>query len=235
MAQSREPAQRPSLNPIARIRARIALLRWHFQGAHDMERFARERLWRFDVPIERSRHQRILDCVAALLGNGGWGSALEVGCFEGDFTQALAARCSRVVACDVAPTACTRAAVRFQSIDSVEIRQADIVNHLFRERFDVVFAMDVLEAIHGRRKIAVALDNLITAMHTGGLFVVSSCNPPHGVQREWWARALAEGADNIVSLIDKDLRLAAIHREKFPPAPIPGYLDHLIVVYRRIA
>jgi cyclopropane fatty-acyl-phospholipid synthase-like methyltransferase len=91
--------------------------------------------WNFAAsPYER---QRYLATLAALL-RPRYRHAFEPGCSVGELTLQLAARCDRVCATDIAPTAVARARARCAHLGHVEVQCADITAGLPQGAFDLI-------------------------------------------------------------------------------------------------
>lgn len=216
----------------------LSLLRDLREGPEAMtKRSLESREWDFASPASRDRNRRVLDVVGARIAPGEWGDALEVGCADGIFTAELARRCRSVAAFDVSDFARARAEERCAGFAHVEIGRLDLVRDPIPGHYDLVFAMDVLDLVHGRRRLAAVLDRLLGSVRVGGLLLLTACRVPETVRRAWWSRWLPEGADNIMDFAAGRAGLHQLHRE-FHPAEagsIPGYLDHVIALFEKRA
>jgi SAM-dependent methyltransferase len=200
-----------------------------FDRAHD-------RVWDYEEPIEQKRYTLILDAVSAYRGRNDWGEVLEVGCAQGIFTEQLAVRCQSLTASDISPLACVRATRRCATMTHVRIVQNDITQEDIAEEFDVVFALDLFEALHGRQRIERVVNKLIGAMRPGSLLVVSSSRLPERMRDSWWAQRMIEGADNHLAHIQTRADVRLTHREFYPAAEgeIPGYPQHLVAIFQKV-
>ena len=130
--------------------------------AEDFERRYRRQAdpWNFaGSPYDR---QRFLATLAALL-RPSYRHAFEPGCSVGELTAQLAARCDRVFATDIAPTAVARARARCAHLDNVDIQCADITADMPQGAFDLIVFSELGYYFEKRElaRIAVALaDNL---------------------------------------------------------------------------
>ena len=110
------------------------------------------------------------------------GSALEVGCAEGIFTQILAERVDRLTAVDISPTAIARAQARCAELSNVEFRRLDIFASGADElqdlagAFDVVICGEVLYYAPDLDVLRLGLERLIAALKPGGSLVVVHAN-----------------------------------------------------------
>jgi len=198
---------------------------------------AHKRVWDYEVRVERERYARVLRAVGQYAGPGGWGEVLEVGCAQGVFTADLAPHCQSLLACDISPLACARAAERCRPYAQARVEQCDVAHGNLPGQFDLVFALDLLEALHGRERVMDVADKLVNAVRPGGLLVFSGSRLPERMRGSWWARSLIEGGDmHLACLLDRaGVRL--IHQGLYPEdrREIPGYPHHLIAVIRRIS
>ena len=201
----------------------------------EMEAAYAEHRWDFGRPRELERHRRLLDLVAHHAGELGTLDVLEVGCAEGVFTERLAAACRSVLAIDIAKAACRRATQRLASSRNVEILQLDVIQKVPPGSFDVVFLMDTLECIPRPMDVRKALLHVLTALRPGGLLAVSECKLPPLMERRWWARLLAQGGDGTLWTVSRHAGLHLLTHEDHLAAPgcDPGYIDHILAVWRK--
>lgn len=200
-----------------------------FDRAHD-------RVWDYEKPIEQERYALILNAVSAYRGRNNWGEVLEVGCAQGVFTEQLALRCRSLTASDISPLACARATRRCATMTHVRVMQSDITREDIAGRFDVVFALDLLEALHGRQRIGRVVNRLVGAVRPGGLLVVSSSRLPERMRDSRWAQRMIEGADNHLAHIRTHADVRLVHHEFYPEAGsgISGYPQHLIAIFQKV-
>ena len=213
---------------------RVMQARWWNNRQEMMDTAHITKEWDFELPLERERHARILSVISELHPGPKSLHALEVGCAEGLFTRKLAARCASVVACDISPVACARAAKRCADLPNVIVRKLDIAREPVSDRFDWVFAMDVLYYVHGRDHLRKAIDNLTKALTQGGHLIVCECRLPEHLRDAWWMRWFPEGADAVMECITRYSGLELVHRE-FHPADgthVPDYMDHIFAFFK---
>ncbi len=91
-------------------------------------------------PYERDKRAATL----AALPRPRFASGLEVGCSVGVLTEALAARCDRLLALDFAEAALALARTRCAALPHVELRRAHIPTDWPPGRFDLVVLSEVL-------------------------------------------------------------------------------------------
>lgn len=223
------------------VRARR--LRHFFQVFH--ERWWRDRQemfdhahlvkeWDFESPLERERYRKVLDAIARLYPDGEGVHALEVGCSEGAFTEKLAAHCASVTACDMSPVARAGASKRCANFPNVKIQPFDLKTDRLHDQYNWVFAMDILDYVHGRGSLARAVDKLAHAVKQGGLLIFSSCRVPEDLRDEWWMPWLPEGADAVIKFMNGRSGLQLVHREFFPDSEkrVAGYPEHIIAIFK---
>lgn len=92
------------------------------------------------APYEGAR----LKAMEQALGARRYGHAVEIGCAEGFFTQALAERAERVEAVDVSPVALERARRRLEGRANVSFHEADARDWAAATTADLVVLGDVL-------------------------------------------------------------------------------------------
>lgn len=196
---------------------------------------AHQRVWDYEVPVERERYARILSVAQQHSTEDGWGDVLEAGCAQGVFTMQLAAHCQSLIACDISPLACERTAERCKPYAHVWVKQNDITQERLSGRFDMVFALDLLESLHGHQRIIDVADKLLDAVCPGGLLIFSGSRLPEQMRDSWWARRLIEGADNHLALLLSRVDVRLAHQESYPEVgrEIPGYPQHLIAIIQK--
>lgn len=190
--------------------------------------------WDFESPVEQERYMRVLHAIARLYPDGARVQALEVGCSEGAFTEKLAACCDSVVACDMSPLARAAASKRCAELPGVSVEQFDLENDVIHGLFDWVFAMDVLEYVHGRDRLGTVTEKLAHAVKRNGLLIVSVCRLPEELCGAWWMRWVPDGADAVIKFMDGRSGLRLVHQELYPEneRQIPGYPQHIIAIFR---
>ena len=195
--------------------------------------------WDYDSPLERDRLRRVLTlaCERRSPAELPLGDVLEVGCAGGHFTAHIAPLARSVLALDVLPDWCARATARCAAFPNVRVGQGDLEHtELPRAGFDTIFAMDVLEYVHGRPRLTAAATRLAAALRPGGVIAVSATRYPAHVERAWWARRLAEGGTQIVDVLSTSPSLTLVQREAHPPPnrSVPaGYCPHVIALFEK--
>ena len=184
-----------------------------------------ERTWDFEKPSTRERYERVLSALAQVAGSSRLGKVLEIGCADGVFTAELAPRSSDVHAVDISKVACERTRQRCADQPNVRVSRLDLQVDPLPGPSDVVFAMDVLEFIHGRARIGATARKLAEAVRLGGYLVVSMSRLPEDMRERLWARWLIEGGDNLTNFLDRRNGLHLAQRE--------CYARYLIAIYNK--
>jgi SAM-dependent methyltransferase len=223
----------PAMYAQARLIAEVSLEWANPERAND--RYHRRRDYDFESLIERGRHARTLAAVSEWLGPGDWGDVLEVGCSEGMFTGDLALRCTSVTAYDISGIACARATQRCVGYANVRIEQGDICTHPISRIYDVVFALDIFDCVHGVNRSSRLAGKLADATRPGGLLVVSLCDLPPALKHAWWAQWLLQGRDQRLETLHSHSDLRLVHYEPYPDRDrnVPGYLEHVIALFEK--
>jgi SAM-dependent methyltransferase len=195
--------------------------------------------WSFDTPEARVWHRRVLDVVTARIGGAQWGDTLEIGCSEGAFTSFLAGRCRTVDACDISAVARARAAERCVSFRNVRISSLDLAQDEIPQQYDLVFAMDILSCVRGRKRLTAAARKLANALRDGGVLVYTDNSMPQDVLRSWgshrwWGRRLAiMEPDDCIQFLQNGFGLQVVHREQYLP-DLAGDRDELIALFQKL-
>jgi len=208
---------------------------WPESGESMNDRSHLDRDWDFESPAEQERHELTLSAVARQCPDLSAADVLELGCSDGVFTTRLAGRCASVTACDISPVGLELASRRCRPYDNVAFRKLDIARDAIPAPYDIVFAMDVLDSLHGRWRLRKVLKKLAEAVRPQGLLAVSACRIPPELRGAFWQAWLPEGGDALVPLIARDPFLILVHSEVHPE---PGlhferYIEHVIAVFRK--
>ena len=193
------------------------------------------REWDFEAPAVQERNARIFRALARHCPMPKEIHALELGCGDGVFTRELAQRCASLTACDISSVACAHAAERCAEFPNVRIRKLDLENDPLPGQYDWVFAMDILEFVHGRDRLAKVVAKLAGALQPDGLLTLSVCRLPEELRNAWWTRLFPEGADVILKFMDGRSGLRMLHHELHPEngTQIPDYIDHVIALFNK--
>jgi SAM-dependent methyltransferase len=218
----------------AKLLADVAYDRWLADPARANDRSHLTRRWNFEAPLEQERYRRVLAMVERHRGAGDWGAVLEVGCSEGIFTTMLAPRARLVVATDVSSLACARATQRCVTTANVRVEPMDLARDPIAGKYDAIFAMGVLEFVHGRARLAAVARKLSDALNPCGIVAITICRLPAGLRHGWWTRWFPEGADCIVPMLSSGFGLRLI--EQAPQAGITtsgAVVDHVVALFEK--
>ena len=217
---------------LAKFLSRFVYLRWWVDGRKRADHVYLLGLWKYHLPRVLERYRLVLSAVGSRLGTETWGDALEMGCAEGAFTVELAPRCRSVRAGDISPVACARAAERCAPYPQVRIEQLDVIRDPIASEYDLVFLMEVLENIHGRRRLTQVVSKVANALRGGGLLVFCDYRLPPAIRSEWWSRWFLEGGDNLAAFIGSNFGLRLVHQEIYAGGQgIPEYAGHVIALF----
>lgn len=213
--------------------------RWHWRMWVDPQKSWDQHHLKRAVNYESLVEQQFRSCVQAAvvkqIGGESWGDALEIGCAEGVFTAYLAKHCRSVSAYDISTVAQTWAAERCAQYPNVRVGSLDIGRDEIPGQYDLVFVMDVLYYINGRRRMAEVAAKLAKAVRGGGVLVFTECRLPKSFRGRFWRLCLPKGADGWADLLEAIPGLHPIYKEVYPPEGqrIPGYWDKLIVLFKK--
>jgi predicted TPR repeat methyltransferase len=194
-------------------------------------------VWNFENSVEREWQRHALAVIANQIGRERWGDALEIGCSEGVFTAELAQRCLSVTGYDISPVGLARAAERCGSYVNVRVGRLDVARDEIPGQYDLVFAMDVLWFVVGRKRRASIAPSLARAVRNGGLLVFSDSRMPKWIRHPFWSLFFPMGADTWAKLLESVHGLTVVYKESYAYASkgqsIPGYWDKLFVIFRK--
>jgi SAM-dependent methyltransferase len=191
--------------------------------------------WNFDNAVERRWQKHLLEVVATATRKERWDDVLEIGCSEGVFTAELAQLCTSVRACDISPIALERAKTRCAGCLNVHFDCLDAAVEDIRGQYDIVFMMDVLWFVVGRKQRLKIIPNAVQCIRDGGFLVFSDSRMPRFFRHPFWSPFFSAGADQWAKVIASTPGLNVVHREIYPPKGqgVPGWWEKLFVVYRK--
>src|SRR5262245_35262873 len=102
--------------------------------------FASPDPWSYEDLYERTKRGHALEA----LPQERFGRALEIGCAEGHFTEALAPRVGHLVAVDISSVALARAKVRCRHLSNVEFLELDAFRELPGGGYELIVCSEVL-------------------------------------------------------------------------------------------
>ena len=209
--------------------------RWLQDVRTEMELAHEEACWDFRLPVERRRHQRVLELVCGRRPDLSRLRVLEAGCAAGDFTVLLAEACGDVLAIDVAQRACELTRQALAGRGNVQVDRLDLSSLARVGEFDVVFLLDTLECLPGRGAMAPAICRAVAALKAGGLLALSCCKLPPVLEGRWWTAALGQGAAGTLRLVATCANLRLVASETYPLTDTlaPAYPDHLLALWEK--
>jgi predicted TPR repeat methyltransferase len=199
----------------SRVLLDVAYEGWLSNRRKRFDRLLATDVWDFEKPTTTERYARALEATGRA-APGRWGTALELGCGIGVFTDMLAARCERVVATDISAVGCERTRERCRAHANLTVHTLDLREEELPGPFDLVFAMDVLECIHGPGAVRTIARKLAGALHDRGHLIITMSRLPSEMSRSWWARRLVEGGDAMTDYLDGRHGLALVSRDLYP-------------------
>jgi len=219
----------------ARYLGSVARSRWFSDTARMFDEISVARAWDYNSQLEQERYARVLAKIDRLRGPD-WGSALELGCHDGIFTRQLADRCREVVACDISSDACQRTRSRCEGLSQVRVQPVDVETQDIDGKFDLIFAMDILNYVYGRDKMLRTSATLAAAMKPSGILVITDCRLAPYIRDAWFRYLVPVGGDNIADLFAMRPEWKQVEREFHPDSGEdlgPQYMAHVIAMFTR--
>jgi SAM-dependent methyltransferase len=184
-------------------------------------------LYIHEAAPEQDRYRRTLVAAEDCVGVDAWNDALEIGYSQGLFTRMLAERCKLVTACDISPSACQATSQRCADFPNVCVKQMDMQRDPIAGEYDLVFALDTLQYLHGRRRFEKVADKIVRATRRGGHLVFSGWRVCTEVREAWWQRWFPEGIDQHLTLLLRRSDLQLI-RQEFHGNSEPPHIDYIV-------
>lgn len=200
--------------------------------------------WNYGSPYEQEKYARQL----MLLPDRPIGTALELACAEGRFTEKLGPRVERLIASDISATALQRARDRCRAQENIEFRQLDLAIDPLPEELDLIVCSEVLYYLDDEAELARVAQRLAAALKPGGhvltahAFVLKDDLSQTGFDWEnsWGAKTITRVFSSVSRLalerslctelyrIDRFVRLGAGHQGCNPAieiAPITAKIE----------
>jgi peptidoglycan/xylan/chitin deacetylase (PgdA/CDA1 family)/SAM-dependent methyltransferase len=130
--------------------------------------FAAEDPWNRASDYERLKFDDTLEMVPDLPA----GSALELACAEGHFTQRLAGKVGSLLATDISATALMRAQARCQGLANVTFQPLDFIRQPMPGRFDLIVCSEAL--YYAGRQLRPVARKIAESLKPGGWLVMAN-------------------------------------------------------------
>ena len=124
--------------------------------------------WSCDSEYEAVKYEQTL----ALLPEGVFANALEIGCAEGHFTLRLASRIGNLTAVDISTRALTRAKERCSKLGNVTFQRLDLNTSVVAGLFDLVVCSELLYYIRDQ-DLRAAIERILGHVRPGGFFLTT--------------------------------------------------------------
>ncbi|HEV2054414.1 MAG TPA: SAM-dependent methyltransferase [Methylomirabilota bacterium] len=210
---------------LARELERLVLYSAARARADDEQEFARTRdPWAFETdPVAgRDRFNRELVMLDAVARGVRFSRALEIGCAEGMFTEALAPRCDQLLAVDISHVALERARARCAWGSHVRFAEWDLRTDPLPGSFDLVVFEGVLDCFCQPWVFRAARDKVVSALVPGGHLLAGNPRQTGVTEGAWWGRFLVRGGKWIDAALSEHPELSVVSR-----VWEPGYVDTL--------
>jgi SAM-dependent methyltransferase len=149
--------------------------------------------WGDDTEIGREYFERATAMLDAERAGKSFGTAFDIGCAEGAFTEILAARCQSVIGVDISPVAISRAENRKVWGPTVRFHSFDLRTERVPNQFDLIVCSGVLEYFNSPTVLMKARTFLVEGLKTGGLLQIGTTRANPVVEKSWWGRRLNRG------------------------------------------
>jgi len=192
--------------------------------------------WDFETPEVTERNRIIFAQLENHFGSLTQANVFELGCADGVFTRELSHRCAKVTAVDVSNVGLERAKKRCSGSLNIDFLKMNILEDCLPGKFDILFAMDVLEFLHGYDQFRKASNSLVSAMNQGSILVMSSCRAKPEIRTAVWQNIFPEGGDAYLDFLAKRKDLSLLHSEFHPlnGADVHGYIAHVIGIFKKV-
>ena len=131
--------------------------------------FAETDPWNYGSGYERIKYDYTLQLIPDDVG-----SAVELACAEGVFTQRLASRVRTLTACDISPKALSRATDRCRGLSNINFRVVDVVSDRLPQGQELIVASEFLYYLDGIEELRRVATKLRDALLPGGYLVMAN-------------------------------------------------------------
>ena len=158
--------------------------------------------WNYTTaPFQTDRIRREVEMVDSVRGTRLFAQALEVGCAEGLFTEALAPRCESLLAADISRVALARAQRRLQTFEQIQFAHWDLRVDPVPALYDLIVIVHALEYIRNPLYIRRARTKLVNALRPGGYLLMGTMKVADIYEDAWWGRiSCAAARESTISL-----------------------------------
>ncbi|MDA9508691.1 hypothetical protein XI09_29420 [Bradyrhizobium sp. CCBAU 11386] len=129
--------------------------------------FEQEDPWNYGSAYEQEKYRRQLE----LLPGEPVANALELACAEGYFTELLAPRVGRLLACDISRKALERARLRCMKCSNIDFEQLDLSKDDYPSGVDLVLCSEALYYLADEAELELVVKRLVSALRPGGYLV----------------------------------------------------------------
>ena len=161
-------------------------------------------------PGELARHRLAVELLDQVHGDELFERALEIGCAEGVFTEALAARCKSLLAVDFSKTALGRAQRRRDWGENVRFAHWDLRRDPIPGRFDLVVVMDVFNNLVRPPALRRAITKVADCTTSDGYLLVGNYREDRSFEAHRWAKWLTRGGKWINATVAKHPLLTTV-------------------------
>jgi SAM-dependent methyltransferase len=172
--------------------------------------------WKYaTASYQKDRIRREVEMLDAVRGAKRFEKALEVGCAEGLFTEALAPRCGSVLAADISPLALDRARRRLQGDPRVQFAAWDLRVDPVPSACDLIVVIHALEYIRNPFYIHRARSKLVNSLKPGGYLLIGTMKTTRIFEDAWWGRYVLRSGKNINNFFARHKALEVVQTAKF--------------------
>ncbi len=176
----------------------------------------REDPWDYaTASYQRDRIRSEVEMLDAVRGTARFGSALEVGCAEGIFTEVLAPRCDSLLAVDISPVALNRARRRLQGNERVQFAEWDLRVHPVPGTYDAIVIIHALEYIRNPFNVRKARTKLVDSLRPGGYLLVGCMQIGQIFEEAWWSRYFLRSGTRINNFFAEHPALTVVRKAQF--------------------
>ncbi len=148
-------------------------------------------------------------------GGKKFGSALEVGCAEGHFTEALAPRCQSLLALDISPVALSRAGRLLEPHPNTRFAQWDLRVDPVPGSYDLIVIVHALEYVRNPVYIRRARAKLVNSLRPGGYLLIGTMKTVDVYEHAWWGRYLLRSGKRINEFFTRHPALKLMRTAEF--------------------
>ena len=203
----------------------MATDQWRHPSSFDSIFSERQDPWESTTSASERERFAVTFSVLDAAGVMQFGTAVELGCAEGIFTERLAPRCGQLLALDYSEVALSRARERLAGHARITFRRWDMRREPLTGSHDLVVAMGVLTSLYRPGDVRRVSAQVVSCVKPGGFLLFSDVRQSTVFETAWWGKYVMRGGDQIRRHLSRNPSLETVSQADTK--------SHVFALYRR--